>query len=103
MGGGRYPPQCEQRLARRQEARVVPDRFSTIRNPAEPQFNGSIEKTVKFNDRYSMLIRGEAFNITNTPIYPGPNTDFNSTQFGIVPKAQQNFPRFFQFAATFIF
>jgi hypothetical protein len=50
-----------------------------------------------------MLIRGEAFNITNTPIYPGPNTDFNSSQWGIVPKSQQNFPRFFQFAAKFMF
>ena len=83
--------------------RVVPDRFSTIRNPAEPQFNGSIEKTVRFTERYSMLIRGEAFNITNTPIYPGPSTDFNSSQFGIVPKSQQNFPRAFQFAAKFMF
>ncbi len=82
---------------------MVPDRFPDIRNPAEPQFNGSIEKTIHFTERYSMLIRGEAFNITNTPIYPGPNTTFNSSQFGIVPKQQQNFPRFFQFAAKLMF
>ena len=36
-------------------------------------------------------------------IYPGPSTDFNSSQFGIVPKSQQNFPRAFQFAAKFMF
>ncbi len=78
-------------------------RFPDIRNPAEPQFNASIEKTIRLSERYSMLIRAEGFNITNTPMYGGPNTDFNNPSFGVVPADQQNFPRFFQFAAKFIF
>jgi hypothetical protein len=86
-----------------QTFRVVPDRFSDIRNPAEPQFNAAIEKTFRFTERYSMLIRAEAFNITNTPMYAGPNTDFNNPRFGMIPTDQQNFPRFMQFAAKFIF
>ncbi len=78
--------------------RVLPDRFSTIRNPAEPQLNLSIEKTMRFSERYSLQLRGESFNITNTPIYGGPDTNFNSTRFGMIPLGQQNFPRLVQLA-----
>jgi len=83
--------------------RVVPDRFPDIRNPAEPQLNASIEKMIKFTERYSMLLRGEAFNLTNTPVYAGPNTDLNNPRFGMIPLGQQNFPRFFQLAAKIMF
>ena len=83
--------------------RVNPDRFSTIRNPAEPQINLALEKTIRFGDRYSMLLRGEGFNITNTPMYGGPDTNFNSSRFGMIPLGQQNFPRAFQLAAKIVF
>lgn len=83
--------------------RTAPDRFGNIRNPAEPQLNLSVEKTLRFGERYAMILRGESFNVTNTPIYPGPNTDFNSPQFGMVPHQQQNFPRLVQLAAKFTF
>jgi hypothetical protein len=83
--------------------RVNPDRFPDIRNPAEPQINLAIEKTIRFNERYSMLLRGEGFNITNTPMYGGPDTSFSSSRFGMIPLGQQNFPRFFQLAAKIMF
>jgi hypothetical protein len=83
--------------------RVVPDRFSDIRNPAEPQLNLSIEKTIRFRERYSLQLRGESFNITNTPTYGGPDTGFNSTRFGMIPAGQQNFPRLVQLAAKIMF
>jgi hypothetical protein len=41
--------------------------------------------------------RAEAFNITNTPVYRGPNTDPNSTQFGRRSTGIGNFPRQIQF------
>ena len=50
-----------------------------------------------------MLLRGEAFNITNTPIYAGPSTNDTDPRFGMIPLGQENFPRFIQVAAKFIF
>ncbi len=83
--------------------RIVPDRFPDIRNPAEPQMNLALEKTIRLTERYSMLIRGEAFNVTNTPMYAGPSTNFNDSRFGMIPLGQENFPRFIQVAAKFMF
>ncbi|HWB98504.1 MAG TPA: hypothetical protein VG672_17455, partial [Bryobacteraceae bacterium] len=83
--------------------RTVPDRFGDIRNPAEPQLNLSIEKTLRFGERYALQIRGESFNITNTPIYKGPETDLSNDRFGRIPVGQQNFPRLVQLAAKFVF
>ena len=83
--------------------RVVPDRFPDIRNPAEPQMNLALEKTFHLTERYSMLIRGESFNVTNTPVYGGPSTSFTDPRFGQIPLGQENFPRFMQIAAKFIF
>ena len=54
-------------------------------------------------ERLRFVLRGEAFNITNTPGYAGPNTDFNSTRFGQLPDNQQNWPRLIQIAAKFHF
>lgn len=83
--------------------RTVPDRFPDIRNPAEPNLNLSVEKTVRFTERYSMQLRGESFNVTNTPVYGGPDTSFSSARFGMIPLGQQNFPRLVQLAAKFVF
>ncbi len=83
--------------------RTIPDRFPDIRNPAAPQLNIALEKTFKFSERYRFQFRGESFNVTNTPIRPGPNTDFNSTSFGKLTRMQNNFPRVIQFAAKWFF
>ena len=61
------------------------------------------EKTTHLSERYRFLLRAEAFNLTNTPIYGGVTTDFNSTRFGYLPDNQQNWPRFVQLAAKFFF
>lgn len=83
--------------------RVVPDRFPDILNPASPQSNMAIEKTFTLTERFRMQISGEVFNVSNTPLYAGPSTDINNPNFGVINKAQQNFPRFLQFAAKFMF
>src|SRR5258708_15179266 len=70
--------------------RTIPDRFSDIRNPAKPQLNVALEKTFRFGERYSFQLRGEAFNVTNTPIRPGPNTNFGSRECAKLPKTQNN-------------
>ncbi len=83
--------------------RTIPDRFSDIRNPAKPQLNVALEKSFRFRERYSFQLRGEAFNVTNTPIRPGPNTDFGSSEFGKLPKTQNNWPRVLQVAGKVYF
>jgi len=83
--------------------RTIPDRFPDIRNPAKPQLNLAFAKSFPFKDRYSFMLRWEAFNITNTPIRPGPDTNFNNATFGQLPKLQNNFPRVMQIAAKFYF
>jgi len=83
--------------------RNVEDRFPNIRNPAEPQMNLAIQKKFRVTERYSFQLRAESFNVTNTAIFPGPNTDWRSPQFGKVTLSQQNFPRLIQLAAKFSF
>jgi len=63
----------------------------------------SVEKTMWLNDRYSLQLRGEAFNVMNSPILPGPNTTLGNPRFGQLPLQQNNFPRYIQIAAKIIF
>ena len=83
--------------------RNVEDRFPNIRNPSEPSLNVALQKTFKVNDRWSFQLRGESFNVTNTPLMPGPNTDYRSPNFGVVTRSQQNFPRLVQLAGKIYF
>lgn len=94
-------------------ARVMPDRLSYIRNPYEPQINIAMQKRFRLSERFNMQFRGEAFNVTNTPIFPGPSTDINTkpqqlsngswTGLGTVPFSQQNFPRNVQLSLKLMF
>jgi Carboxypeptidase regulatory-like domain len=83
--------------------RTLPDRFADIREPQKPQLNIALSKTFPFKEKYKFLLRWETFNVTNTPIRPGPDTNFNSPTFGMLPKNQRNFPRVMQVAAKFYF
>lgn len=83
--------------------RTAPDVFSGIRNPSAPQLHLSVEKTIWLNDRWSLVLRGESFNVTNTPILPGPNTNYRDPRFGQLPIQQNNFPRYIQVAAKIVF
>ena len=83
--------------------RLVPDRFSDIRNPATKQLNIAVEKTTRINDRFRFVIRAESFNLTNTPGYAGPDTSFGSDRFGMLPNNQQNWPRLVQLSSKIFF
>ncbi|PYQ19226.1 MAG: hypothetical protein DMF81_22530 [Acidobacteria bacterium] len=65
--------------------RTTPNRFSDIRVPWKPTLDASVFKTFRFNDRYRVQLRAEAFNAFNSVIYPAPNTDFASQNFGKIP------------------
>lgn len=80
------------------------DRFPNIRNMWATQVNMSVFKNVKVGERVAVQLRGEAFNIFNTPIYKAPDTSsLTSSTFGRTIISQQNFPRFLQFALRLSF
>jgi hypothetical protein len=83
--------------------RTTEDRFSNIRTPAAPQLNASVEKTFWLNDRWTLQLRGEAYDVANTPIYPAPDTNFRDKNFGKLPLEQVNLPRYIQVAAKLVF
>ncbi len=83
--------------------RVNPDRFSDIRNPTVATTNLSVEKTFNITERYGLRLRGEAFNVTNSVHWKGPDTSLSSNLFGQIPTDQQNFPRHIQLALKFTF
>lgn len=83
--------------------RTAPDVFSTIRNPAAPQLHVSVEKTWWAGDHLTLQLRGESFNLTNTPILPGPSTDYRDSRFGQLPIQQNNFPRMVQVGLKILF
>lgn len=78
-------------------------RFSWIRQPSKPQLNISLAKNIRLSERYGLQLRAESFNVTNTPILKGPDTNFFSPNFGRLFPDQKNFPRIVQLAAKFTF
>jgi len=98
-------PKCYANFPSNSINTALPPRFSgNVENPAAPQLNVAFEKNTNINERYKLSIRGESFNLTNTPIRPGPgSTTFTSSTFGIIPNSQNNFPRLVQLALKFYF
>ena len=83
--------------------RTLPDRFSSIREPQAPQLNAALTKDFNITEKIRLNLRGEGFNISNTPIRSNPNTTRTSADFGKLAGSQKNFPRFFQLAAKLYF
>jgi hypothetical protein len=79
------------------------DRFPNIRNMSRPNLNMTIARTFRVRERWSLQLRGEAFNATNTPLFSGPDTDYTNPRFGMLPIEQKNFPRLVQVAAKLLF
>jgi hypothetical protein len=46
--------------------------------------NASLFKNIRIRERYNIEVRGEAFNITNTPEFSNPNTTITSSTYGYV-------------------
>lgn len=73
--------------------RTTPLRSDVLREPTVPQFDMSLNKSFVFSERWRGQFRVEAFNVTNTPLFPGPDTNPNNTTFGFVNRSTRNFPR----------
>ena len=52
--------------------------------PGQFRIDGGISRWINFTERWKMQIRADAYDISNTPFFSNPNTDINSSSFGLV-------------------
>jgi hypothetical protein len=83
---------------------TAPRTIASVRAPGSKNLDASLFKNIYFNEsrRYYLQLRGEAFNITNTPIFAGPDMNFGSSSFGVI-SGQANSPRQLQVAMKLYF
>jgi hypothetical protein len=83
--------------------RNVPDRYAWLRQMDNLTMNLSMAKTFDITEKWKFNLRGEAFNLMNHPLYGAPDTNYTDARFGMLPVAQQNFPRLVQVSAKILF
>jgi len=83
--------------------RTMPDRFPWLRQMDNLTMNLALAKTFNVTERWRFNLRGEAFNLMNHPLYGAPDTTYTDARFGMLPLAQQNFPRLVQISAKLQF
>lgn len=74
-----------------------------VRTHIVPRADLSIVKKFTLHERFNTQLRGEFFNLTNTPQFGGPNTGLTDKNFGKVTLAQQNDPRIIQISLRVAF
>lgn len=82
--------------------RTLPTTFSDLRQDGQNNFDASILKRVSINESTYFQFRLEAFNLLNHPTFGAPNTQVNSTSFGVI-NTQANRPRQVQLGIRFVF
>lgn len=74
-----------------------------VRQRIHPLVDASLFKQFALGEGRSFEIRGEFFNLFNTPNFGGPNTSLGSSNFGKVTLTQANDPRIGQLTARINF
>ncbi|MDQ6665718.1 MAG: carboxypeptidase regulatory-like domain-containing protein, partial [Acidobacteriota bacterium] len=75
----------------------APRTFGGTRTDGISQVDLSMHKNTNLTEKLKLQFRAEFFNLTNTPHFAPPNTNFGNPLFGVV-SAQSNQPRIIQFA-----
>ena len=76
-------------------SRTLPD----TRGPSTTNIDLSLVRNIRFLERLDLQVRGEAFNLLNTPHFAMPITNLASVQFGQITGTQiAGLPRVMQFA-----
>jgi hypothetical protein len=83
--------------------RVSRFRFPDVRQDSKPIWSISFFKNTRVGGPRVLQFRAEVFNVLNTRLYGGPNTDPTSANFGVVTNSQINFARQGQIGLRFIF
>jgi hypothetical protein len=74
-----------------------------VRQRVHPLVDVSLFKQFKIHESANFEIRGEFFNLLNTPNFGGPNTSPGSANYGVVTLTQANDPRLTQLTARINF
>lgn len=78
--------------------RTLPD----VRGPGTHNLDFSLHKEIALSERVHLQMRGEAFNLTNTPEFDNPDTNLQSPTFGKI-LSQRNQPRQIQVSMRLAF
>lgn len=97
---GSQRPAFQQRLAYTTQYN---DPYLGIRQRVYPLLDASLFKQFSLHEGVNFEIRGEFFNVLNTPIFGAPNTSIGSSAFGVVTRTQVNDPRIGQLTARINF
>jgi hypothetical protein len=73
-----------------------------LRNANAKLLDFSLFKSFRIMERMRAELRGEAFNLTNTPLFGNPGTVLNTPTFGVVT-SQENSPRQIQIGLKILF
>jgi hypothetical protein len=93
-------PAYEQRLSYTTQTNSP---YIGTRQTFHPLMDASLFKTFPIREAMTFEIRGEFFNVLNSPIFGTPSTSLGSSSFGVVSLTQVNDPRFGQLTARFNF
>lgn len=93
-------PAYQQRLAYTSQSNST---YIGVRERIHPLVDASLFKQFIFSEGRSFEIRGEFFNILNTPNFGAPGNSIGSSSFGIVTTTQANDPRIGQLTARINF
>jgi hypothetical protein len=93
-------PAYQQRLSYSSQANST---VIGVRQRIHPLMDASLFKKFQVRENTSFEIRGEFFNILNTPNFGGPGTSVGSSTFGVVTMTQINDPRIGQITARINF
>ncbi len=74
-----------------------------VRQRVHPDTDVSLFKVFKIHERATFEIRGEFFNVLNTPNFGSPGGSPGSSSYGVVTRNQLNDPRLGQLTARFNF
>jgi len=77
--------------------------MNDVRQRVHPLFDFTLFKQFQLHESLNFEIRGEFFNLFNTPNFSGPNTSLGSASYGIVTLTQANDPRLTQLTARLNF
>jgi hypothetical protein len=77
--------------------------MNDVRQRVHPLFDFTVFKQFQLHESLNFEIRGEFFNLFNTPNFGGPNTSLGSASYGIVTLTQANDPRLTQLTARLNF
>ncbi len=76
--------------------RMFPLQIGGLRGPGYQQWNASINRDIRFKERYRLSLRLDALNVLNHSFPAGPQQATTNSQFGQITAAGANLNRFIQ-------